>query len=479
MNLSEQPASVSMTGGPTVRWAPPSLQSRGAYAWLYRNALSPFWEKVVRGRPTHDHLAFLEATQWLPEEEIEQIQLEMLKRLLVHAGEHVPYYRELFKKERFDPRAVSSRADLRSLPVLTKDIIRERYHDLIDPAYRGKNIKKGTSGSTGTPLKFEYSLESESFRRATRLRGYCWAGFKEGLPAFYYWAQISSPPSGLPGVKIRLDRALRREVFVDSMRQNEDTMLEAVYHFRRVRPHVIVGYTQAMAVWARFILERGLREWDDLPVICAAEAVLPGDRSVLSRAFGPAVFETYGARETMLIGAECPAHAGLHLAEENLLVEVVRDGKLAAPGENGDVLITDLHNYGMPFIRYVNGDLATFTPSSRCPCGRGLRRLSRVDGRRAEMLRDPRGEPIPGLLFHVLFSDARKEVIKQFQVIQRASGAVVLKVVRGQDFAEPDFAALVGRFGDYLRGLPLSIEFHEAIPEASTGKRKTVIVERL
>jgi phenylacetate-CoA ligase len=454
-----------------------SRRTRHPYAWIFQNALSPFWEKAIRRRPTHQHLAFLEATQWLPEEEIERIQLGMLKQLLVHAGERVPYYSELFKKARFDPRGVTSRVDLLSLPVLTKEIIRERYPDLIDPARRGKNIKKGTSGSTGTPLKFEYSIESEAFRRAVKLRGYAWAGFTEGLPVFYYWAQVYGPPTGLSGLKIRLDRALRREVYVDSMRQNQATMLEAVRAYRRVRPHVIIGYTQAMAAWARFILERGLRDWEDLPVICAAEAVLPGDRSVLARAFGPAVFETYGSRETMLIGAECPAHTGLHLSEENLLVEVVQGGKPAAPGENGDVLVTDLHNYGMPFIRYVNGDLATFAPPGQCPCGRGLRRLLRVDGRRAEMLRDPRGETIPGVVFHVLFSDARREVIKQFQVVQRASGAVVLKVVRGQDFTEPDFASQVARLSDYLRGLPLTIEFHETIPEAPSGKRKTIIVE--
>jgi phenylacetate-CoA ligase len=463
------------------RWIPrpigATLGPRDLYAWVYQRALSPLWEKEIRGRPTYDHLAFLEATQWRTEQEVEQIQLAMLKQLLRHAGERVPYYRELFKRERFDPRGVTSRAELCALPVLTKDIIRERYQDLIDPAHRGKNIKKGTSGSTGAPLHFEYCLESEAYRRATKLRGYRWAGFKEGLPAFYYWAQVQAPEPGLRGLKIRLDRALRREVYVDSMRQSEATMLAAVRELRRVRPHIIVGFTQATVAWARFILDRGLRDWADLPVICAAEAVLPGDLRVLSQAFGPQVFETYGARETMLIGAECSAHAGLHLAEENILVEVVRDGEPAAAGDHGDVLITDLHNYGMPFIRYQNGDLATFAPPGRCPCGRGLRRLSRVDGRRAEMLRDPRGEPISGLVFHALFTDAHKELIRQFQVVQRASGAVVLKVVRGQDFNEPDFAAKVARLEDYLRGLPLTVEFHEVIPEAPTGKRKTVIVE--
>jgi phenylacetate-CoA ligase len=448
------------------------------YAWSYSSVLSPFWEKRVRGRGTYDILSTIESTQWLSEDAIEALQLEKLRRLLAYAGEQVPYYRELFARAGFDPRGVASRDDLAVIPPLTKDIIRERYDDLVAPAYRGKNFKKGTSGSTGTPLKFEYSFESECWRLATKLRGYRWAGLREGLPALYYWAQVYATPTGFRGAKLRLDRAFRRELFIDSMRQNEVTMREAVDALRRHRPAAIVGYTQSMAQWARFILERGLRDWDDIPVICGAEAVLPGDRAVLSKVFGPEVFDTYGSRETMLMAAECSAHAGLHLTEENLLLEVTSAGRPLGPGVPGDVLVTDLNNYGMPFIRYANGDIATMAAPGRCPCGRGLRRLSCVDGRRAETLRDPHGETIPGIVFHVLFSDARREVVKQFQAVQRASGDVVLKVVRGQDYTSPEFAAKVERLREYLRGLPLEVEFLDFIPPAPTGKRKTVVVER-
>jgi phenylacetate-CoA ligase len=464
---------------PTRRGVDRSRRVEALYARMYREVLYPVWEKRIRGRATQEHLGYLEATQWLEPEAVAKIQLDALRRLLSHAGANVPYYRELFAQERFDPRGVDSRADLCALPLLTKDIIRERYADLVDPAHHGKNLKKGTSGSTGTPLKFEYSHESESWRQATRLRGYRWAGLIEGMPTFYYWAQVHTP-RGAAGVKLRLDRAIRREVYVDSMRQTEETMLASVALFRRLRPHLVVGYTQAMAAFARFILDRGLRDWGDVPVICGAEAVLLADRRALERAFGPDVFETYGARETMLMGAECSAHAGLHLSEENLVVEVTTHAgaALAAPGEPGDVAVTDLHNDGMPFIRYVNGDVASMAEEAPCACGRGLRRLLRVEGRRADTLRDPHGEAIPGIVVHVLFSDARQEIVKAFQAVQRPSGAVVLKVVRGRDFAEAAFSTQIARFTEYLRGLPLSVEFHDAIPPSPTGKRRTVIVER-
>jgi phenylacetate-CoA ligase len=447
-----------------------------AYGAVFQSVLLPAWERGVRGRNTLRHLSYLQETQWLDREELDVLETRALVQLLSYAGSNVPYYRELFLKHRFDPRGVRSRADLAELPLLTRDIVRERYADLVDPRHRGSNLKKGTSGSTGKPLKFEYSRESECWRQAIKVRGYGWAGYRPGHKTFFYWAAVSAGP---PSLKIRLDRALRRETFLDSMKQDEASRRVALEAFRRQRPELIVCYTQACAQFARWLLDRGLRDWPDIPVICAAEAVLPADRAVLTQAFGPHIFESYGSRETMLMAAECDRHSGMHLSEENLLLEIVDRGVPLGPGEPGDVVVTDLHNYGMPMIRYVNGDVAMLAPTGRCGCGRYLRRLERVEGRRADTLRDGAGNALPGIVFHVLFSDARQELVRQFQAIQAENGEVVLKVVRGRDFAEDAFHRVTGRFSEYLRGLPFKVEFHDSIePHLRSGKHQTIIVQR-
>lgn len=447
-----------------------------AYAALFERVLLPAWERGVRRRDTLQLLAQLEKSQWADREQRQKAELIALVRLLRYAGENVPYYRELFRVTRFDPRGVKSSADLAELPLLTRDIVRERYDDLIDPAHRGTNIKKGTSGSTGKPLKFEYSRSSECWRQAIKIRGYSWAGYRPGRKTFFYWAAVAA---GAPSLKVRLDRALRRETFFDSMKQDEASRRAALQILRRTRPELIVCYTQACAQFARWITENSLRDWDDIPVICAAEGVLPADRSILAKAFGPRIFESYGSRETMLVGAECEQHEGMHLSEENLLLELVRDGRPLGPGAVGDVVITDLHNYGMPMIRYVNGDLAVLGPNSRCGCGRSLRRLERVDGRRADTMVDSEGNVVPGIVFHVLFSDARRELVRQFQAIQNRNRSVVLRVVRGRDFADDAFSSVTARFSEYLRGLPFSVEFHDHIaPHPGSGKHQTIIVER-
>ncbi len=456
-------------------YSSPSLGAR-TYAGVYQRLLWPTWERLARGRTTAQHLGFLEKMQWRSPEAIERCQLGALRALLSHAGRNVPYWRDTFRRLGFDARDVVRRDDLAALPILTREIVRERYHELVDPTYARVNLKKGTSGSTGTPLKFEYCPESESWRQAVRIRGYSWSGYRPGLRAFYYWALVSEMPSGAVGMKIRLDRRMKREVFVDSMCQDARARGRALALLRRTRPAVVICYTQSCAQFARWILDNGLRDWDDVPVLCGAEAVLPADRAVLTRAFGP-VFETYGSRETMLLAAECEAHQGMHLSEENLLVEVTHGGKPTAAGEAGDVLVTDLHNYGMPFIRYQNGDVARMAASSACSCGRGLRRLERVEGRRADTLCDRDGNPIPGIVFHVLFSDARQEIVRQFQAVQHVGGNVVLRVVRGQDWSQERFDSVVRRLEQYLRGLPFQVEYCGAIGPSSNGKMRTIVVE--
>ena len=447
-----------------------------AYGAAFQALLMPAWERGVRRRDTLMHLAALEQSQWFGRDELDQLEARALRELLCYAGQNVPYYRELFQKERFDPRGVCSRADLAQLPLLTREIVRERYADLVDVRQRGKNIKKGTSGSTGKPLKFEYSRASECWRQAIKTRGYGWAGYRPGRRTFFYWAAVAA---GLPSLKVRVDRLLRRETFFDSMKQDEAARRAALELLRRSRPEIMICYTQACAQFARWIADNNLRDWDDLPVICAAEAVLPADRAVLTRAFGPDIFESYGSRETMLMAAECEQHAGMHLSEENLLIELVKDGKVLPSGESGDVVVTDLHNYGMPMIRYVNGDVAVLAADGRCGCGRSLRRLERVDGRRADTMVDGAGNAVPGIVFHVLFSDARQEIVRQFQAVQNAQGEVVLKVVRGRDFADEAFHQVTNRFAEYLRGLPFTVEFHDVIaPHQRSGKHQTIIVER-
>jgi phenylacetate-CoA ligase len=450
---------------------------RNLYAFAYDQAFYGGWQALVHRRPIAAHRRLLERTQWCAAEEVERLQVDELRKLLAHARQHVPYYRDLLARIGFDPRSVRSRADLEQIPVLTRETIREHAADLVDPRSSGRNVRKATSGTSGAPLQFEYSGESEAWRQAVRLRAYAWAGYRPGVPTLHYWAAGTYVPTGVRAVKTRIDRALRREVYLDAMRQDDQTMRSVAEEIARMRPSVVIGYAQALASFARWIIDRKCRAWHDIRVICAAEALLPGDRVALEDAFGPDVFETYGSRETMLVAAECCAHDGMHLSPENLVVELTRNGRCAGPGESGEVTVTDLHNYAMPFIRYLNGDEASWGNPGRCPCGRELPRLGRVEGRRCDTLRNKEGAPVPGIVFisHLVFTE---DVVRQFQVVQKRAGEIVFKIVPGRDFSDEKFAAVARRLAAYFEGLPFHVVRVDQISADPSGKRRPIVVER-
>nr|MBA2541092.1 phenylacetate--CoA ligase family protein [Deltaproteobacteria bacterium] len=194
-------------------------------------------------------------------------------------------------------------------------------------------------------------------------------------------------------------------------------------------------------------------------------------------------FETYGCREVMLIGSECEARAGLHVAMETLIVElIVRDAdgnaRAARPGEVGEVAITDLHNLACPMIRYLTGDLAIARPLEPCACGRALERIGPIDGRVTDTLRDGLGNPVGGLVFNILFG-VLDHVARKFQVVQRLDGSIVMRIVPVAD-SLPDRAidAIHDFAHKYLAGAPFTIEYVADIPLTAAGKRRVVVVER-
>jgi phenylacetate-CoA ligase len=449
------------------------------YADLVQRALYPLWEGTIRGRPTLALLHHLEQTERRSLDELEALQLGALRRLLRHSYDHVPFYRARLDAAAVKPEDVRTLSDLRRLPILDRIAVRSAGAARASIAPPLPTIHKATSGSSGEPLAIAYDRGSENWRQATKLRGYGWAGYRVGVRTVHYWG--SAPlPAGLPRLKILADRRLRRERWLDCNARSDEALAAVASELEREPPHVVIGFAQAVADLARFANARGARRWPEVNVICAAERLFPSDREEIVKAFGPHVFETYGSREVMLIAAECEAHDGLHVSMENLVVElVVREGGRERPaeeGETGEVVITDLHNYGMPFLRYAAGDLAVSRGRGPCACGRNLVRIGPVEGRVSETLLDADGARISGLLFAVAFT-THGQALRGTQVIQHRDRSVTVRVECDVLDAETE-ASLRAYIEPYLRGLPLRFERVDTLALDPSGKRRRVIVER-
>lgn len=453
-----------------------------AYGAALGKFIYPMWERL-RGRPTFELLAMLERTERASLDEIEAMRTGFLKRLVRNSWHHTTHYRCAFEQAGIDPDSIKSVADVMRLPLLERATAQATV-DERTASWPPPEFKKTTSGSTGQPLEVRYSAESRHWRDATRWRGFGWGGYRMGDKAMHLWGLPAVEPSRFQQIKTTVDRKLRRDVYVSCMVRSPEVLRGMVDTIRREKPQVMMGYAQALADLARYINREGLRDWGTIPVIYGAERLWAHDRADLAEAFGPAVFETYGCREFMLMGGECEAHDGLHESVENLIVEILirePDGSVrtAQPGEQGEVAITDLHNLSCPFIRYLTGDLAVARAASPCACGRTLPRFGPVEGRITDTMRDGQGNPVEGILFNILFLNMSKHT-RQFQVVQRPDRRLTLRVVpTSPGHLAPEAEALIREFvGKHVRGVPLEIEVVPEIPLTRAGKLRRVVVEK-
>lgn len=452
------------------------------YGQLLAKTLFPAFE-AARGRPTVPLLRYLAETQMWSPEQLRELQTGLLRRLLRHAYRHTTYYRRVMAERGIRAEDIMSPADLAKLPLLDRPTLRATMIDRTANAPPAAVIRKVTSGSSGQPVEVLYNAESRHWRDAIRMRGYGWGGYQLGNRTLHYWGFVPmSSTTWWKRSKVIVDRMFKRDLFIDCTPRGEEALMHVVEQIRELKPQSIIAYASGAGALARFVNDRGLRDWENIPVLTGAEGLLPHDRAEIDKAFG-AAFDTYGCREVMLMASECEAHDGLHTSMENMIVELIvreRDGSVRAarPGETGEVVITDLHNLACPMIRYVNGDLAVAGGDEVCKCGKGLVRIKGVQGRVTETMYDGKGNAVGGLVFNILFSTIGN-VARSFQVHQRADGSVIFKVVPYEGRTLPGHAEQILRSHAerYLPGAPFEIQVVDEIPLTSAGKRRVVVCE--
>jgi phenylacetate-CoA ligase len=179
------------------------------------------------------------------------------------------------------------------------------------------------------------------------------------------------------------------------------------------------------------------------------------------------VFNRYATTEIGMIGYECDAHTGLHVSVENSYIEILQGERPAADGEPGEIVVTNLNNYGFPFIRYRLKDVVK-SHGGPCSCGRQSPMIECVQGRTVDIFRTVDGNPVWGGLDTTLF---QVKNIKQFQVIQKALDLVVVRIVKDDGFSEPDATRIENIIKRLLgQAVCVRFEFPDTIPQLESGK---------
>ena len=447
----------------------------GWYETTFRRVLYPAYETGVMRRRTLAWLAEYERAQWFSPQQIADLQWARLKLLLEHCYRDVPFYQRQWRELGVTPDDIRSLEDYARLPLLTKATIRDHADELKSTSWRDRMLYKSTSGSTGEPMQFGFTRESNERRQAVMWRGYGWANAFPGRRSLMLWGAGLGSPSLKRRWKDRLYHAAFGRRIVNSFAMTEANMGDYADVIDSYRPEILLGYFSPLLRLAQWLLANGRRVHRPKAFIVCGEAMHEFQRQMIENAFGCPAFNTYGCREFMLIAAECEQRRGMHVNADHLLVECGAPGCSQLHANTGEAVITDLYNYGMPFIRYATGDVIT-TSAEPCICGRGLPLISRVEGRMLDAIRTPDGRILPGMFFPFLL----KEVpgVKQYQVVQRQLDRLDVSLVRGETFNDDSLAMIRHEIHKVL-GDKIEVHYHfvDDIAPTRSGKTRLTISE--
>ena len=448
------------------------------YEFLVDHVFTPALD-FHRGGKTMKRLEELERTQWWPRGKILALQDERLRKLISYAYDNVPYYRRVFEQRTLKPEDVVGSGDLTKLPILTKQLIRNNSSDFVACGFPKKELMLClTGGSTDEPLRFYKTRDDyHGWDTAAGLRAYKWAGYEVGEKLALFCGR--HPRLSIADSIARTTRHfLQRVVLFDALTMSEKKLPRFAKSLEGFDGGFIKGYPTAIYLMACYIEKEGKPAIRPRAIITTGEQLYDSQRELFSKVFGCETYSYYSANEIDAIASECPEHSGYHISAENVIVEIVDDAdKLVPVGGEGRIVVTSLHNYGMPFIRYDIGDVGVSSDKS-CPCGRGLPLLDAINGRTDDVIFTKSGKSIPIAALNCDFLASLG--VEQFRILQESYEKVVVKIVFAKE-SEREHVNKVARrierhFKSELGGdIDVVVELVDQIVPTRIGKRRMFI----
>lgn len=359
--------------------------------------------------------------------QLEAYQGRALARLVSHAHDRVPFYRESWARAGVTPGQVRGLPDLARLPIVTKDQVRDRpIGELIARGHDPNRLLAiSTTGSTGRPFRIYNSWLEYRILHLFRLRAHRQFGRRAGDRI----VEIDQPIPAHPNDNKLIGRTLRAlglEARLQlSVYEPDEVLIDRLEAFE---PDIVTAYPNVLQRLGRTLRKRSASRLRPRFLLTNSEVLTSAARAEMSANWNARVFQFYDCHECNLIAWDCPAGFGLHCNEDVAVVEVLRDGQPAAVGERGEVAITSLHSYAMPFVRFCLGDVATRGPSP-CPCGQPFGTLTAVEGRMVDFFRLPGGRWLhPYRLIENLDADG-VEWVRQYRLVQEREDRIVFNFV--------------------------------------------------
>jgi phenylacetate-CoA ligase len=416
-----------------------------------------------------DTYNLLQESQWWSKERLEAYQMQQLSKLLHHSYENVPYYRRIFNERGLKPEDITSKEDLLKLPLLTKDIIRNNFKDLIAKnIHRRDLLSVKTSGSTMSPLSFFWDKNITDLKE----KAFIWtiyniAGYQFGEKRLdLTWERLNN-------------RFCQYDPLERCMKITASTFSVDIFHsyiklIHEFKPKVLKSIPSTLVVLADFINKNRIAITPPIKVIlCSSEQIYPWQRELIERAFQCRLFTFYGQSERVILGTECAISNHYHIFSEYGITEIIgSDGyPLKSEESKGRLIGTGFNNYAMPFIRYDVDDIAVLS-NKKCTCGRNYPLLQLIEGRENEYIVSHSGELIP--IISISYSHIMKNV-KQFQFYQDVKGEVILRLVSLPSFTKYDAENIISNLRQELKDIKIKLEYTDIIKRNENGKFNYII----
>ncbi len=331
------------------------------------------------------------------EREYDRAKLELyvcnaLKRVITHANETVPFYRALWREAGVDVNQITTPHDLSKLPLVARTELQKQPHrNLVSKESRKTNLRS-TSGSTAAPRLVLRDETARLFNNATVRRYFVEHGVTPGSTILFIHSQ--------PHIPIR-HQAVPNENWTRRIWVSVSDLVETPALAARLNADVVVGSPQQLEAVTQLVYLAGNVRLPKV-IVSIAERLDTASRQRIEKATGADIVDVYCSSElSTLIAFECRQHGGFHINWDYAILEIVDSaGKQVGPGEQGEVVVTDLCNFVSPIVRYRLGDIATVSSksSNTCSCTRALPLLiSQIDGRVTDQIYTRNGYTLSAL----------------------------------------------------------------------------------
>ena len=389
-----------------------------------------------------------------------------LIRSIRNAYENVPFYRRKYDEAGVDINTIRTADDIKRLPFVTKDEIRENFPQAI--VARGVNVDachySATTGSTGRSLPFIFTKKTFAFYIATGVRMYTMIGYRPWHRMTYIkYTDLHYPRLG--------------PFFQTTHIKSTIPVEEQIAQLKESRPDLIIGYASLVYEVARRATPEDLKLIRPKFIGINSELSTQDQRNFISETFGCPVYDEYSTEETWMVASQCRRH-NYHIFTDNVWVEFIDSkGQEVKPGEMGEMVLTTTRSPAMPFIRYRIGDVGRYS-AAECPCGLGFPLLEAFEGRADDCFILPSGKFVSSLKLLNTFTMYIKKylhLLEEFKVTQVRSDLIVIKIIKGSQYNSAHLEELLTDLHRLLDvSVSIKVEFVDAIAKSDGIKRKAI-----